>query len=190
MTTYKHMASLLLSLGLAISMGWYFTKTQTIVQLDDDSLSNTADTLVTGLTLKQFNPEGALVNQLRSPLMTHIPKGDIHWFDTPHMSITQDNQPAWDIRSLKAKSMDGGQSVTLMKHVIIHQNAGQNNQASTLKTEEIVYYPAVKKATTHLFVTFEQPGNIIQSTGMNAYLDEKRVELLHRAKGIYDPAKG
>ncbi|WP_196211486.1 LPS export ABC transporter periplasmic protein LptC, partial [Legionella pneumophila] len=37
---------------------------------------------------------------------------------------------------------------------------------------------------------FEQPGNIIQSTGMNAYLDEKRVELLHKARGSYDPAKG
>jgi lipopolysaccharide export system protein LptC len=56
-----------------------------------------------------------------------------------------------------------------------------------LTTEKVTYYPKEKKATTNLFVTFEQSGNIIESTGMNAYLDEKRVELLHGAKGSYAP---
>ncbi|MFO3150257.1 LPS export ABC transporter periplasmic protein LptC, partial [Legionella pneumophila serogroup 1] len=104
--------------------------------------------------------------------------------------IKQDNQPAWEINSLRAKSFDGGKQITFIEQVVVHQNPGESTRESTLKTEEITYYPKEKKATTSLFVTFEQPGNIIQSTGMNAYLDEKRVELLHKARGSYDPAKG
>lgn len=71
--------------------------------------------------------------------------------------------------------------------MIVHQKSGSNNQESTFKTEEVTYFPKEKRATTELFVTFEQPGNIVESTGMNAYLDEKRVELLHGAKGSYVP---
>ena len=52
----------------------------------------------------------------------------------------------------------------------MHQKPGEKTQESTLKTEEVTYFPKEKKATTILFVTFEQPGNIVQSKGMNAYL--------------------
>lgn len=31
---------------------------------------------------------------------------------------------------------------------------------------------------------------MLQSKGMNAYLDEKRIELLHQARGSYVPTNG
>lgn len=174
---------------LAIS-AWYYSNMETATKLDNETLSSTIDATITQLTVRQFNSEGLLTNLLITPLMQHIPKEDIHLLQTPHITIAQVDQPSWDIRSLKAKSFNGGQRIIFSKEVIVHQNQGDKTQESTLKTEEVTYYPKEKKATTDLFVTFEQPGNIIQSTGMNAYLDEKRVELLHQARGSYVPAKG
>jgi len=174
---------------LAIS-GWYYVNLEPITKLDKDTLSSTIDTTISQLTVRQFNSEGLLVNLLTTPLMQHIPRENIHLLQTPHIIIAQINQPSWEIRSRKAKSYEGGQRIIFSKHVIVHQNPGEKTQESTLKTEEVTYYPKEKKATTDLFVTFEQPGNIIESTGMNAYLVEKRVELLHQARGSYAPAKG
>jgi lipopolysaccharide export system protein LptC len=190
MNTIKQTMLLLFTLVIAVYAGnWYFSNVKIRVHLDNDALSDTIDTTITQLTVKQYSAEGQLVNQLFSPLMEHIPKGDVHWFQTPHIVITKENEPPWDIQSLQARSIDGGKSITFMKHVRVHQNADKKTAESTLKTEEITYYPEIKKATTKLFVTFEQAGNVMQSTGMNAWLDTQRVELLHRAKGRYDPAK-
>ena len=173
---------------LACSSWYYYAYKKPIVILDSETLSSTVDTTVTQLTVRQFDSTGQLANLLTSPLMEHIPKDNIHLLQTPHITINQKDQPSWEIRSLKAKSFEGGQWIVFSNKVVVHQNPDAKTQESTLKTEEITYYPKEKKATSDLFVTFEQPGNIVESTGMNAYLDEKRVELLHGAKGSYDPA--
>lgn len=190
MNAAKQALWLLLTLMILAGSGWYLNHSKKIATLDNDALSTTIDTTVTQLTVRQFNSEGMLINLLTTPLMEHIPKDDIHLLKTPHIVIKQDDQPAWEINSIKAKSFDGGTRITFIEQVVVHQNPGDKTQESTLKTEEVTYFPKEKRATTNLFVTFEQPGNIIQSTGMNAYLDEKRVELLHKARGSYVPAKG
>lgn len=186
----KQTAGIILALLMLIGSGWYYTQFRPIIQLDSDTLSNTIDSTISQLTVKQFNENGTLVNQLTTPLMEHIPKNNVHLLKTPHIVIKESEQPAWEIRAKKAKSIDGGERIIFIKKVVVHQRPGSNNQESTFKTEEVTYYPKEKRATTQLFVTFEQPGNIIESTGMNAYLDEKRVELLHGAKGSYVPNKG
>jgi lipopolysaccharide export system protein LptC len=187
MNAAKQALWLFFTLIILACSSWYFAKLNPGVRIDDDTLSTTIDTTISQLKVRQFNEEGFLANLLITPLMEHIPKNNMHLLKNPHIIINQKDQPSWDIRSLTAKSFEGGQRITFIKKVVIHQNAGNNNQDSTLKTEEVTYYPKEKKATTELFVTFEQPGNMLESTGMNAYLDEKRVELLHRAKGSYAP---
>lgn len=187
MNIIKQSLWVLLTFLLLIGSGWYYSHMKPMIKLDNETLSTTVDTTVTQLSVKQFNETGGLANLLVTPLMEHIPKGNIHLLKTPRIVIGQIDQPAWEIHSLKAKSFEGGQRITFIDKVEVHQNAGKTNQESTLKTEEVTYYPKEKRATTDLFVTFEQPGNLVESTGMNAYLDEKRVELLHGAKGSYAP---
>lgn len=190
MNTTKQAIWLFLTLLILACSGWYYTHLNQTIKLNKKTLLNEVDTTISQLTVKQFNSEGILINLLTTPLVEHIPNNNLHLLKNPHIIIKQDNQPAWEINSLRAKSFDGGKQITFIEQVVVHQNPGESTQESTLRTEEITYYPKEKKATTSLFVTFEQPGNIIQSTGMNAYLDEKRVELLHKARGSYDPAKG
>lgn len=172
---------------LIVGSGWYYDHFKPIVRMDHNSLSSAVDTTISQLTVQQFDKDGVMINYLTTPLMEHIPKNNIHLLQTPHIIINQKDQPAWEINSLKARSFEGGKRIVFIKQVVVHQKPGKKTQESTLKTEEVTYFPKEKRATTNLFVTFEQPGNIIESTGMNAYLDEKRVELLHGAKGSYDP---
>ncbi|WP_133130082.1 LPS export ABC transporter periplasmic protein LptC [Legionella yabuuchiae] len=176
-------------IGLAFS-SWYFASSGPVKTLDEQTLSSTIDTMVHNLTLSQYNEEGKLINFLKTPLMHHIPKNNKHWLKTPYIIVTQENQKPWEIKALEATSLYGGDKITLTKHVIFHQAQSDKAPESTLKTEEIVYFPKKKIAITKKHVTFEQPGNIVQSEGMKAYLAEKRVKLLGNARGKYEPKHG
>lgn len=190
MNALKQAMWLFLTFMVLVISAWYYANWETHIKLDDETLSTTIDATVSNLTVRQFNKEGVLSNLLKTPLMQHIPKENIHLLQTPHISVAQVDQPSWEISSKKAKSFNGGQRIIFTKQVVVHQNQDNKTPESTLKTEKVIYFPKDKKATTDLFVTFEQPGNMIESTGMNAFLDEKRVELLHRARGSYAPSKG
>lgn len=165
----------------------YYLQLNPHIKFEKGLLDTSIDTQISTLTVKQFNLEGQLINHLRTPLLEHVATKNVHLLHHPYIVIHQENQPAWEIQSHLARSVDGGKKITFLKEVVVHQQGSNATQESTLKTEKIIYYPKEKKATTNLFVTFEQPGHTIESTGMNAYLDEKRVELLHQAKGSYVP---
>lgn len=175
---------LMIALGCT---GWYFAISTNKVKLDDETLANTADSIVLGLTVRQFTATGSLANFLESTEMQHIPDKDMNLFTSPHIIVAQGEQAAWDIRSRKAHSINKGEQITFIQDVVIHQDANGKSQASTLKTEELVYFPKQKFATTALAVIFEQPGSTIHSVGMNAYLEDKHVELLGKARAIYKP---
>ncbi|WP_058535629.1 LPS export ABC transporter periplasmic protein LptC [Legionella saoudiensis] len=190
MNAAKQVIWLFLLLVTLAGSGWYYSHSSSIMRLDSETLANSVDTTISKVKVRQFDEKGALTTLLATPKMRHIQKGDMYFFQKPHILVSQEQQPPWDIRSKHAKSFAGGERIVFIGDVVVHQTQGDNVQASTLKTEEVTYYPKEKKASTDLLVTYEQPGNIIQSQGMNAYLDEKRVELLHQARGSYVPANG
>lgn len=189
MLNVKQALWLFFTLIVLAGFGWNYSHTKTIFQLDDETLSTTVDSTAIKLLVRQFNAKGQLVNLLSSPLMQHIPKNDINRLSSPHIIVTDKDEQPWDISSLTATTYEGAARIVFKHQVIVHQNKGPKTQESTLKTEEITYYPKEKRASTTHWVSFEQLGNYVQSRGMNAYLDEKKVELLHHARGRYAPAK-
>lgn len=190
MSEIKQKIGMFLILTLLLAAGWHLSSLHPNLSHKAQGLESAIDVAVTELSIRQFSAQGTLINELHTPLMTHWSKEDIHLFTSPHLFLTEGEQPAWEIRATEAKSFDGGKRILFTNKVWVHQQAGQNVSESTFKTEELTYYPHEKKATSQHLVTFEQPGQLVQAKGMNAYLDEKRVELLHAARGRYEPAKG
>lgn len=190
MNAAKQAAWLFVALVSLACSSWYYASSKPVKKLDEHTLSTTADMIITHLTVHQFDVDGRLVNYLKTPLLHHIPLHNTHWLKTPHIVISQPDQPAWDIHAQQATALNGGQQITFNKDVVIHQAKDDHTQESTLKTEEMTYFPKDKLATTLLDVTYERPGNIVQSTGMKAYLAEKRVLLLGQARGTYAPNRG
>ncbi|MDI9818353.1 MULTISPECIES: LPS export ABC transporter periplasmic protein LptC [unclassified Legionella] len=173
-------------IALACS-GWYFASSSPKIKLDDKTLSQSPDTIVSNLTVRRFDETGKLVNYMQTPEMQHIPADNVHLLKTPRITIVQPGQSPWKISSNHAKAIHGGNKIIFIENVIIHQNKGERSQESTLKTERLTYFPKRKLALTKLAVSFEQPGSIVHSTGMRAYLDDKRVQLLSRTHAIYKP---
>ena len=176
-------------ISLACS-GWYFASVKVVRKLDEHTLSTTADMVINNLTVQQFDTNGHLVNYLKTPIMRHISLNNTHWLKSPQIIITQQNQPDWEINAEQATALNGGEQITFNKDVVIHQGKDEHTQESTFKTEAMTYFPKDKIASTLLDVTYEQPGNIVKSTGMKAYLAEKHVVLLSQARGVFNPSTG
>jgi len=175
-------------IALACS-GWYFASKPLTARLDPQTLANTEDTIVTNLVVSQYNDQGTLINQLSSPQMKHIPQQNTHLLANPHILIVEQNQPAWEIQATSATGIDGGKQITFSQNVVIHQQAGEHNLENTFTTEELIYFPKTKYATTALPVFFSQPGSTMHAKGMHAWLDEKHIELLSNTRITYETAK-
>jgi lipopolysaccharide export system protein LptC len=173
-------------IALACS-GWYFASSTPVAKLDDTTLSKAADTIVTHLTVRRFDKTGQLVNYLETPEVQHIPDHNTHLLQSPYVVISQADQAAWEIRSERAQAINGGEQITFIHDVVIHQNKSAHNQESTMKTEELTYFPKDKLASTKKAVRFEQPSSIVLAQGMKAYLASKRVQLLNKARATYEP---
>ena len=176
-------------LALAVS-GWYFASSSIVIKLDDQTLSNTPDTLISHLTVQQFDANGQLSHYLQTPLLRHIPLNNTHQLTTPHIIIAQPNQPAWEIHAQNAIALHGGEQITFNHDVIIHQKQDVHRQESTFTTEELIYFPKDKLATSTKDITFVQAQNVVKSTGMKAWLAENRIQLLSNARGTYVPTHG
>jgi lipopolysaccharide export system protein LptC len=176
----------LMLIGLACS-GWYFASTPPKIKLTEQALSTSADMIIQNLKVRQFDAQGNLVNFLQTPYVEHTPLNNQHVLRTPRITVNQPDQSSWEIRSQTATALYGGKEITFLRDVVIHQKQNAHSPESTLTTQVITYFPQKKFATTNADVKFQQPGNEVQSKGMNAYLGEKRVQLLGQARGIYDP---
>lgn len=163
----------------------YFVGSTPQHKLDDKTLAQSADIVISALRVQQFNETGKIAHHLQTPELKHIPKNNIHLIQAPLISVWENGEP-WKISANHAKAINGGQQITFIKDVVIHQAKSENSQESKLKTERLTYFSKTKIATTKLPVRFEQPGSVVHSKGMKAYLAEKRV-LLSNARAIYEP---
>ncbi|KTD27821.1 MULTISPECIES: LPS export ABC transporter periplasmic protein LptC [Legionella] len=176
-----------LLVALACS-GWYYASSRSVTRLDDTTLSNSPDMMITNLSVKQFDYNGKLTNFLLSPEVQHIPNNNMHFFASPRLALSEANQPAWEISAKQAQAIHGGERIIFTNDVLIHQNQGEHNQESTLKTEELTYLPKDKLATSETTVHFEQPGRTVHSEGIKVYLADKRVQL-SQARATFEPKK-
>src|SRR5680860_1672405 len=88
---------------------WYFASSSNIAKLDEKTLSTTVDTIIKNLTVKQYDTAGNLVNYLKTPLLHHTPKDNIHWLKNPFIQVSQQDQTPWEISAKVATSMYGAE---------------------------------------------------------------------------------
>lgn len=171
-----------LLLALA-GFGWYFASLPEANKLDEESLAKTPDAIFLKIKVREFDEKGELVHILESPEMQHIPEQDKNLFSSPHLIIKQDS--FWDIRAASAIAFNKADEIQLIKDVIIHQD--KKEQSATFKTQRLSYFPKLKFAMTKEPLRFEQEGKVVEAVGMKAYLNDKRVQLLNKARAVYVP---
>ena len=176
----------LLLLALAFS-GWYLASQKPPARLDEEGLAKTVDTIVTGLNVFQYGENGRLERTLFTPKLEHTPENGTHRFENPRVLAVRPDNATVEITAKRGVSYREGLEVTFMEDVLLRQMATEKAAESTLETESITWFPKNSLAITDKPVKFRQSGNEVHSVGMKAHLEERRVELLHTARGFYAP---
>lgn len=174
---------LLVSLTAFAFFGHSFIKQQPHIKLDAKTLSNSVDSVITNLTVSQFDETGQLAHFLFTPQLKHIPHHNAHELLSPEIKISQPNQPDWQIHSTIAHAINGGKVITFSGQVLIEQK----EKGNALNTEELTYYTEQKLAISSGDVKLSQPGTTVHSQGMRAYLDKKTIQLLSKPYATFTP---
>ncbi|MDF1758855.1 MAG: LPS export ABC transporter periplasmic protein LptC [Legionellaceae bacterium] len=171
---------------------WYYIDSFSNIKISFDGadLRKSIDATITDLSVKEFDANGVMINFLETPLIRHVPENNTHYLTKPHLIINQEDKAPWEINSLEAVAMRGGKEVKFSDDVVIVQKEYGNSEEVSVYTDEITYFPGEKYALTQKNVKLLQGGSFIMATGIKAYLDESRVQLLSNARAHYEKSHG
>jgi lipopolysaccharide export system protein LptC len=173
-------------IGALIFSAWLIHKTTSEPSTLAQNLPDRPDAFMINATYLGMDENGNLHNQIYLPKMTHYIKNNTSEFTDPQIIIYGKNHEPWLITAKFGQSKFGVEEVQLWKNVKIHQPAGPKNRELTITTSSLTFFPKHQSASTDEAITIAQPGAVVNSVGLRANLNKGEVQLLSRAKGVYE----
>jgi len=133
----------------------------------------------------QFKADGSLHSELKSPKIEHFLDNEISLLQTPDLLIYQDSSPPWQVQSELAEVSPDGKRVELIRNVRI-SHRDEKNRDMLVTSPHMTLLPEDHYASTDAPVRIESPHGISSGIGMQAWLKERRLNLLKNARGQYE----
>ena len=111
----------------------------------------------------------------------HNPEDDSSILTDPELKLYRDGILDWTVTAQTGAVYKQGQQVQLQQRVVIASADGE----TTLKTPLLDVFPNKKLAKTDKPVTLLNPNGFTRSIGLNANLNNKRIDLLEQVRGQY-----
>ena len=135
--------------------------------------------------IRQLNEQGQPVYDLVSEHAAHQVDSDVTELDEPRLQYYREgDQQPWDMRARYGEVSADGQLVELNEDVVIEQQL-DGQAARRLSTAALTVYPKRDYAETDRKVTIEA-GGVTTATGMQAYFNDGRIELLSNVRGEHE----
>lgn len=184
--TKRSFILILLLLGAIIFSVWLIRYNNRFSLVTAQNLPDTPDAYMTQALFVETDHDGAPRNRMFVPKMVHYAAHDMSEFSQPEITLYTKEHTPWHVVSDSGSSQGGIDQVDLWGNVKIHQPAGPHNNALTIYTQRMTVFPKLKTAKTDAAVTIIQPGLHVYSVGLRADLNKGEVQLLSKAKGIYE----
>jgi len=179
---YKTSLSFLVLIGIAV--GCIFLIFQT--KLNQPNTQDHIDQYVLDAVYDQYNPEGEKITHVTATKIDHYNLSDTSYFENPVIFLYHDNQAPWKISADYGKSLKGNQHIQLWKNVVLHQDALDDNEETTIRTTAITFNPNKQEAETNQAVTITRPHSIVQSVGLRTNFKTGVSQLSTNARVVYD----
>ena len=135
--------------------------------------------------IRQLNEQGQPTYDLISKQATHQVGKDVTELDEPRLQYYREGeQQPWQLQARYGEITANGDRVELSQNVIIEQQlSGQATRR--LATPALSVFPARDYAETDRSVRIEA-GGVTTATGMKAYFNDGRIELLSNVRGEHE----
>ncbi len=144
------------------------------------------DFYMTNTTSIEYGLDGKIRYRFQAADLKHYPEGDITLISNPEMTLYGKGDP-WHINSLKGRISEEGKVITLTENVRLR--SGTPQEPLQIKTQTLTILPDKNLAKTNQKVLIENKSGQMTATGMNAYIDDNRMELLSNVQVQHNPLK-
>ena len=191
MSTILNLRNLIL-LGLAVLIIVLLSR-ETETPADAPETANTLpqenfDYYITGMSNTRFDAMGKRTYTLQATRVTHYPETDTAKMENPHFFYFDNDTPTWELTAASGNLGNdparNEQHLELLNDVVIRRPMKEGNFV-TVATEKLDVFPDSKEVNTESPVTLEAQGSHLESTGMRAFLNEERIDLLNAVRGSY-----
>lgn len=145
-----------------------------------------ADFFITQGEYIAFDKDGKLSSLMQSDEAKHYPRNNNAILKNPHLRLYREDSPPWTLTAEIGEYDLASENLTLNKNVIITKNEAVG-LPWTLKTESLTVLNKTRFITTQQPVTISDNISVLESIGMNAWIDDKKVELTSNVRGNYAP---
>lgn len=153
--------------------------------------NKTPDFFVRNARITEFGPEGDLESVLLSDEISHFPHNGIITMKSPDM-LSYNGDPAvtgkqpWHTTSDNGRILSDGETVELIKNVVMIQNDAQGNPAQRVDTDFMTVYSGQDFAESDLPVRLTTPTSVVNAVGMRAFYKRDFIQLISRVRSIHE----
>jgi len=133
----------------------------------------------------QFREDGRLHSELTSPRVEHLLGSEVSLLETPNLLLHQDSAQPWRIQSETAEVSPDGKRVELKGNVRIHLH-DEHERDVLVTSSRMTLLPEEQYASTGAAVRIATAQGVSSGIGMQAWLKERRLNLLKTARGQYE----
>ena len=143
------------------------------------------DFYLSDFDLTTMNAAGRPRYYLQAKGLQHYADDDTSQLQMPRLTVYRPAAPAWLLSSDQALVATGGQSVLLQDDVKVQRLAANKRDTLELTTSVLRVVPAKQYAETDRAVTVVTDLGITRAIGMQADLQQRRLQLLAQVRGDY-----
>jgi len=143
---------------------------------------------------QEFDADGKLIYKMSTPAAQHFQTdpnapgpNDYTLIAQPKLFFYSEKDASpWRLSATEGRSDANGSKVTLTNNVRVEQRE-QNRLSFLLTTSLLTIHTVEQFAETDKAVKMRAPQGEIETIGMQAWLNEDRIELLSKVRGTYAP---
>ncbi len=166
-----------LVIGVAAS-GWLLRELGIELLESKPGSRHMPDFFMENFTSTSMDDEGRPRRRVSAAYMAHFPDSNSNEFQSPHVVIYRSSGEPWQVRSERGWTSGAGEVMLLLGEVTIWRNGESGEPKIQIHTRDLRVLPESDYGETEEPVTIRTPTSVTRGTGMRAWLDQSRVELL------------
>jgi lipopolysaccharide export system protein LptC len=133
----------------------------------------------------QFNLEGTRQYEMTADKVEHMKVSQISYVTTPDLYMYRGTAFPWHIQSVTAEVNPDGTQVELIDKVRVART-DEKKRETIITGPRMTVFPQKQYAQTDRDVRIQAAGSVTTATGMKAYLNDSRMNLLSNVRGQYE----
>ena len=179
----KKYALFAISILAVVLMAWQ-NENKDIENHENNVGEDEADFFIINGIYTLFNENGRISSVIKSEKAKHYPDKNIAILTEPNLLIYREDNTPWRVTAISGEYNLDQEKIELEKNVVIIRDEHLATPWK-LTTESLTIINKSRLVTTKQAVTISDGISIMKGIGMNAWLDDKRIELTSNVRGNY-----